>query len=403
MKPLRLRLLSAALAAACLASAPLRAADTVEPPPAPELPLGLTEKKPDQGTYVETEHGYMVPYSATLPGTEVVFTMVPIPGGTFVMGSPEDEEGRSEDEGPQRTIEVPPFWMAQHEVTWAEYKTFMGLYTVFKTLKREGVRPITDENLPHAISVPTPLYEPEYTYEFGDDPRQPAVTMTQYSAKQYSKWLSGMTGLQYRLPTEAEWEYAARGGSQTAYSFGDDASKAAEYAAYADNSEDGPQQVRSFEPNKFGLYDMHGNAWEWVIDAYDPAGYPAAPEDKTLSLWEAVNWPEEAYPRTVRGGGFQETADRLRSAARMGSHDEDWKGSDPNFPKSPWWFTDDPARSVGMRLVRSLEPLPPETIDKFWNESNEDILMDVESRLEEQRGVLGLPVPELADDIKAGR
>ncbi len=359
---------------------------------------GWSTDKPSQGPYVEVDGRFMVPYTTTIPGTSTEYTMIPVPGGTFTMGSPETEEGRSEAEGPQREIHVDPFWIGKTEVTWAEYKTFMGLYPLFKNRAKAGLQPITAENKVDAITVPTPLYEPSHTYEFGDDPNQPAVTMTQYAAKQYTKWLSGMTGMQYRLPSEAEWEFAARAGSASAYSFGDDSSQLEKHAAFADNAPDGPALVGSFAPNAFGLHDMHGNAWEWVIDGYDESGYQAA--EGKLDWKDAIAWPKEASSRTVRGGGFQDDADKLRSASRMASADEDWKNSDPNIPLSPWWYTDDPARSVGMRLVRSAKPLDDELIAKFWNIDNEFIQEDVDIRLEEGRGVLGLPVPELAKHLE---
>ncbi len=318
------------------------------------------------------------------------------------MGSPENESGRSEDEGPQVEIEVPPFWMAKTELTWAEYKVFMGLYEIFKQLQSAGIRKITDENRTDAITAPTPLYEASHTFEYGEHPRQPAVTMTQYAAKQYTKWLSGMTSTQYRLPTEAEWEYAARGGTTTAYSFGDDPTKLDEYGCFEANQGGGANQVALKKPNPFGLYDMHGNVWEWTVDGYSDDGFDKIAPGP-LSVENAVQWAPSAYPRCVKGGGWQDPPERCRSAARMGSEDEDWKSEDPNVPLSPWWYTTDPARSVGMRLVRSWKPMSSEKIAKFWDIDNEDIRLDVQTRLEEGRGAIGLPVPELAKELSGSR
>lgn len=364
------------------------------------LPLGIANAKPESGPYVALPNGtYMVPYTQKLESSDIEFEMIPVPGGEVLMGSPEDEANRSEDEGPQFTVQVPPFWIAKTEVTWAQYKTFMKCYDILKRLSRQGVRKVVDMNQSDAVTIPTPLYEPSHTYEHGDNPQQPAVTMTQYAAKQYTKWLSGITSLQYRLPAEAEWEYAARAGTKTAYAFGDDSSQLGDYAAYADNSPDGAPNVASKKPNPFGLYDMHGSVWEWTIDQYAADGYGDR-AGKTLALEDAISWPSTPDMRSVRGGGWQDPAERLRTAARMGSADEEWKDSDPNVPLSPWWYTTDPARMVGMRVVRSLEPKSPEEISRYWNIDNEAIREDVEFRLREGRGVLGAAVPELTQEFK---
>jgi formylglycine-generating enzyme required for sulfatase activity len=325
--------------------------------------------------------------------------MIPIPGGKTTIGSPDEQPGHSQDEGPEFNVQVEPFWMAKTELTWAEYKTFLKTYDIFKRLSRQGVRKASGLDQADAITIPTPLYEPSFTYEFGDDPQQPAVTMTQYSAKLYTQWLSGLTGTQYRLPTEAEWEYAARAGTNTAYSFGDDPAELDQYAAFADNSPDGAPKVGSKKPNPFGLHDMHGSVWEWTLDHYATDSYSGR-QAKTLSVSEALVMPKEKSSRCVRGGGWQDPPERLRSAARLGSDDKVWKDADPNVPKSPWWFTDDPARMVGMRLVRSAKPLPQEDLKKIWGVDHNEINEDVLFRLEEGRGAIGISVPELLQDFK---
>src|SRR6185295_4387517 len=108
----------------------------------------------------------------------------------------------------------------------------------------------------------------------------PAISMTQHAANKYCEWLSAKTGKNYRLPTEAEWEWACRAGTTTAYSFGDDASKLGEYAWFTPNSEEKPQPVGKKKPNPWGIHDMHGNVTEWCIDAYRKDAYTTFPRDK---------------------------------------------------------------------------------------------------------------------------
>lgn len=365
--------------------------------------LGISKTKPTSGPFVEIEGGFMVPYTHKIDRTNISFEMIPVPGGTYVIGSPESEEGRTEDEGPQFTVTIEPFWIAKNELTWGEYKTFMRNYDIFKRLRSRGVRTVDASNKADSVTIPTPLYDPSHTYKFGDDNQQPAVSMTQYGAKQYTKWLSGVTQVQYRLPSEAEWEYAARAGSTTAYSFGDSAEDLEKYATFADNSGDaGASKVGLKEPNAFGLHDMHGNVWEWTVDQYNAEGY-GDKGGKTLTGAEAINWPTGPDFRAARGGGFQDSADRLRSAVRIGSVDEEWKSEDPNIPLSPWWYTSDPARMVGMRLVRSSKPLGHEDIQNYWNSGDESTEHDVEFRLKEGRGAAGLPVPELIPEFQRRR
>jgi sulfatase modifying factor 1 len=361
---------------------------------AQDLP-GLAKERPAAAPAVQVESGWMVPYITTIPGTDVTFRMVPIPGGQYLMGSPENEPGRKADEGPQRKVIVEPFWMAECEITWAEYKLFMQLYRSLKEFEARRLRPVTDTNRVDAVTAPTPLYEPDFTFEFGDDPAQPAVSMTQYSARQYTKWLSLITGQQFRLPTEAEWEYACRAGSATAYSFGDPPDMLGEYGWFSENTNKmGSRHVRQKKPNAFGLYDMHGNVAEWVIDGYAP--YVPRDSPLTATDWVRTDKPD---PRVVRGGSWEFPAEECRSASRLGSNDEQWKEYDPNLPLSPWWFTSDPARGVGFRLLRPFRPMTREQLEDFWKIDAEDIEFDVNDRLNEGRGVLGVVDKDLPQAI----
>ncbi|MGC8989755.1 MAG: formylglycine-generating enzyme family protein, partial [Verrucomicrobiia bacterium] len=175
--------------------------------------------------------------------------------------------------------------------------------------------------------------------------------------------LSAKTGHFYRLPTEAEWEYACRAGTTTAYYFGDDASKLAEYGWFEENSEENGDwkyhKVGKKKPNPWGLHDMHGNVWEWCLDQYED-NYEKFADTVHQDPWNRATKP---YPHVVRGGSFDDEASRLRSAARRGS-DPVWKMRDPQLPKSIWWFTD--AKFVGFRIVRPLNVPPPEQLKAYW-------------------------------------
>ena len=391
--------------------------------------LGLVSQRPDEGPYVETPHGFMVPYTATIPGSDVTFEMVPVPGGEFLLGSSEGEQDSAETDLPSRRVSLPPFWIARHEVTWAEYWKYMELNDHFAKLealrtalnsddanqrqRRDLAEQVVADKPRIAeavadqpedvdgVTAPTPLYDPSSTYESGKDPRQPAVSMTPYAARQYTKWLSLTSGVDYRLPTEAEWEYAARAGSTTVYPFGDDPEELDQYAWFGDNSDGSTQRVGQKKPNAWGLYDMLGNVAEWVVDEYleEP---PTVAADKVLSWEEAIEWPTQSTHRLARGGHWDSEAGECRSASRIYSEDEDWKGSDPNFPLSPWWYTDYPARGVGLRIVRPLEPLSPELARKFWEIDHEDIASDVNERLKIGKGRIGevnRELPKLQQDL----
>ena len=367
-------------------------------------PSSLLKEQPAQGRFVKTARGFMVPYQMQIPGSDVTFYMEPIPGGRFTMGSPADEPNRKEDEGPQLEVELPPFWMSRYEVTWAEYKQYMALHDVFRRFEEQKIRKVTEERALDAVTAPSRLYDPDTTFRSGDDPNQPAVMMTQYAAKQYTKWLSGVTGDFYRLPTEAEWEYACRASTSTAFSFGDDANALEQYAWYSANADDRTHKVGQKRPNPWGLYDMHGNAAEWVLDEYTPEGY-ARPQGESTTARDAFQVPTKLFPRVLRGGSFELPARTCRSAARLASDDEAWKTDDPNLPASPWWFTTAPATGVGFRIMRPLQPPNKvEEREQFWRADVEEIREDVELRIYDQDsgaiGIVDRTLPQAMRDLK---
>ncbi|MFK7767318.1 MAG: formylglycine-generating enzyme family protein [Mariniblastus sp.] len=344
--------------------------------------LGIVSEKPAGKPFVKIDGGYMVPYTATIPGTEIKYTMIPIQGGKFTMGSSDDEDDRRDDEGPQFEVTVEPFWMGKYEVTWAEYKRYMRLYPEFQALKRFGKRMVTAENVVDAVTSPSPLYDETHTFAEGESDEEPAATMTQYAAKQYTKWLSKISQDFYRLPTEAEWEYACRAGTTTAYYFGDDADDLEDHGWFSENSDDARQEVGLFPPNPWGLYDMHGNVAEWVLDQYHEDGYTHVEAGASVTTEKAYRRPTKVYPRVVRGGSFELEPEDCRSAARLGSEDKDWKYEDPNIPKSPWWYTDTPAKGVGFRLMRPLKvPATPEAKNAFWKPDVDSILENAKGRI----------------------
>ncbi len=300
----------------------------------------------------------MKPYTEVIANGDVSFDMVPIPGGKFMMGSPDSEPNRKDDEGPQHEVEIEPFWMGKCEVTWDEYEVWMFSIDVQRR-ELNKVEATDREKVADAVTRPTKPYT-DMTFGMGKE-GYPAICMTQLAAKTYCKWLSAKTGRYYRLPTEAEWEYACRAGTKTAYSFGDGTDTLAEYAWDFDNSEEKYHKVGTKKPNPWGLHDMHGNVAEWTLDQYIPDYYGQF-AGKTAKSPLAL--PNRLYPQAVRGGSWDDDPEALCSAARRGSS-KDWKQQDPQLPQSIWYFTD--ALFLGFRVVRPLvEPSEAEKA-KTWN------------------------------------
>jgi formylglycine-generating enzyme required for sulfatase activity len=314
----------------------------------------------------------MKPYTETVPDTDAKFDMLPIKGGKFTMGTsdedfrrhnPKDESDKNakekpNDEGPQHEVDIEPFWMGKCEVTWDEYEQWsMKLDAQRRKLKRGDQPPSEREALVDAIAMPTNPYS-DMTFGMGKE-GYPAICMTQFSAKMYCKWLSAKTGHYYRLPTEAEWEYAARAGTKTAYSFGEEADKLEDFGWFFDNAEDKYHKVGQKKPNPWGLHDMHGNVAEWVLDQYTVDGYkPFAGKVSKDPLVAATT----EYGRVVRGGSWADDPPALRSTARRPSI-KDWKNQDPQIPQSIWYLTD--AKFVGFRVVRPLRVPTPEEAKKY--------------------------------------
>lgn len=296
------------------------------------------------------------PYTLAVPGSNISYDMVAIPGGEFMMGSPATEKGRSADEGPQHKVKIEPFWMGKYEVVW----DFYDLYTS-KNMEKEmaSKTPGFDLAKTDASTRPSPSYV-DMSFGMGRA-GYPAINMTQYAAIKFCKWLYDKTGVFYRLPTEAEWEYACRAGTTTPYSFGADVSKLGEYAVYKDNSNGSYKKVGTKKPNPWGLHDMHGNVMEWTKDQYVADYYAQKAKGLVKDPFAPVT---QLYPNSVRGGSWDDGPEILRSAARTPS-DPSWKVRDPQSPKSDWWLTD--ASFVGFRVVRPAKAPSQAEIDAYYN------------------------------------
>jgi formylglycine-generating enzyme required for sulfatase activity len=287
-------------------------------------------------------------YTQKIPGTQVTFDLTPIPGGTFMMGS---NDPKFPDQNPAHEVKLDAFWMGTHEVTWDAFELFLDKHYE-ETMTEGGVDARVD-----GLTRPSLPYL-DMTFGMGKEGK-PAVGMTQYGALQYCHWLYLKTGIFYRIPTEAEWEYAARAGSKGRFFFGDEVAQLNEFAWTASNSQGSTQPVGKKKANPWGLFDVYGNVQEWTMDLYEPDFYSRSDKDNP------INRASQLYPHVVRGGSFKSPEDQIGSAVRQPS-DPAWKRIDPQIPKSQWWFPEAPF--IGLRIVRPLIPPSPEEIQAYYNQ-----------------------------------
>ncbi|HLP73262.1 MAG TPA: SUMF1/EgtB/PvdO family nonheme iron enzyme [Bacteroidales bacterium] len=299
-------------------------------------------------------------FTEKIPNSSIAFNMVAVPGGKFKMGSPEAEPFRKADEGPVREVELSPFFMAEIEVSWDEYMAFyVQTAAEGRSTDTEGLRSKLNSNT-DAISGATPPYgQPDQGWGMG---KRPAISFSYHAAETYCKWLSLVTGKTYRLPTEAEWEYACRAGSENPYFFPGDPKKFEKTGFIAKISKNDTAVINSYvvfrgnsgmktqlpdfvKKNPFGLKNMSGNVAEFCLDWYAPDAYGKYP----AGILKDPRGPSEGTEHVIRGGTFQSTAGFVRSAARDYTRTEDWLKTDPQMPKSIWWYSD--CFNVGFRVV----------------------------------------------------
>lgn len=298
-------------------------------------------------------------FTEYIPGTPVSFAMKAIPGGSFIMGSPEKEKGRDMDEGPMVEVHISPFFMAELEVSWDEYLAFFNETYSEGRLTEEAILEMEVDG----ISGPTPPWgDPSQGWGRGE---RPAITMSFHAAEVYCDWLSYKTGKKYRLPTEAEWEYAARAGSSGPYFFegdaddynrkgifkkifGVDTSIINTYTVYKENSLGKTQTSKIVAPNSFGLKNMSGNVAEFCQDFYNADIYSTY-----IGGVSDPKGPETGEEHVIRGGAYNADPENLRVADRDYTRTKAWLKTDPQMPKSKWWYSD--AIHVGFRVVCEFE------------------------------------------------
>ena len=286
----------------------------------------------------------------TKDGKRVSFEMALIPSGSFLMGSPVDEAGREDYEGPQHEVRLEPFYLCTKETT---IELFLAYYQETVSAKRDFIevqeaKKDTEQqgkDEVDAITGPTPVYG---DMTMGYEETHPAMGMTWHNAMTFCRWLSMKTGKKYRLPTEAEWEYACRAGTTNIFGVGNDPSGLKDFAWYEANADSETNPVGKKKPNACGLYDMSGNVREWVFDFYSPTAYKEAAKKNP-----AVNpkGPKTGKVHVARGGDYSSSVEALRFAAR--SFEEDWwRSGDPQIPKSIWWLPE--MDFIGFRVARSV-------------------------------------------------
>ena len=304
-------------------------------------------------------------YTEKIPGTSVAFDMVAVPGGEFEMGSKKGEDYRRKDEGPIRKVKLTRFFMGKIEVTWDEYLAFFN--ATASEGRKETVKDGQEAEV-DAISGATPPWgAPDQGWGTG---QRPAITMSHHAAEVYCQWLSHVTGKKYRLPTEAEWEYAARGGTNTPYFFpgkpsdyskksmwnrifGMDTAVIASHVIYDANSQGKTQDPSMVNPNPFGLKNMLGNVHEFCSDWYQPNAYTLYEQ----GILENPKGPSKGREHVIRGGSYSSDASNVRCAARKHTENTKWLQTDPQMPKSIWWYSD--CIDVGFRVVCEVDPELP--------------------------------------------
>lgn len=317
--------------------------------------------------------------SVAIPESSLELSLAYVPGGMFLMGSPETG---------QHDVHVDPFWMSQHEITWNLYNQF--LEADIQELRREVYKTFynVDIETADAVSAPTWTEEMLEMLRASDVPSDvistpspswgdlsggmgtdgfPTVNITHYAAMMFTKWLTIKTGEFYRLPTEAEWEFACRAGETGNYLPNLSSDLIDHKAWHRGNSDRSYHRIGSKQANAFGIYDLLGNVAEWTLDQYHPDYFAQLEESPAVNPWFK---PDQLYPRAVRGGSWMDNPEEISCLQRRGS-DPSWKRNDPQLPKSLWWHTN--AFHIGFRVIRPVDqPSGVYGMEEYWIDAIQD-------------------------------
>jgi len=287
-------------------------------------------------------------YKQLVNNENITIDMVAVKGGSFLMGA-SNSTTRKDDEKPSHEVEIDNFWMGKYEITWAQYDAFV--YNRFETAKLIEAAKLIELGIDGVTGATPPYVEMSFGMGKGDSP---AINMTQYAALMYCKWLTSVTGVFYRLPTEAEWEYACKKGKT------DYINNLKEVAWFTENAQEKYEITGTKKENSLGIHDMLGNVSEWVLDQYSTNYYADSPKKNPWNI------PTKLYPRVLRGGSWKDTSDKLCCTSRDASNAK-LKSRDPQIPKSNWWHTN--ASNIGFRIVRPKIQPSKQEIKKYWLEA----------------------------------
>ncbi len=307
--------------------------------------------------------GTMVAYRQPIPGSEIGIEMIPIPGGTIHLGA-------------ESNVTVESMWIGKFEITLEQYAEFAKLHDVFVEFDSKEIRQLPSHDSIDSVSAPTPIYEPSCRYQYSSRDDSPASSMSQFAARQFTKWLSLLSGTDYRLPLESEWMYACRAG-QAPLKINEIRRQAVcghggESKQHPTGAESLVLRVGTRQPNAWGIFDMRGNVAEFAIqnDAWDT--------NKPL--------PVEYRVHRAYGGCFEDPATNCRWNSFV-TVDDQWWEEEANIPRSTTWLASvDRHMTVGFRIASPANRMTNDERKTAWQPDSQYLAEDVATKIDEGRG-----------------